>query len=91
MLTEIYIEVLLVDEELADQIWESWDKGEVDALIAWFAWWNIAASISTIHSAWGRSSAGRASRSQCEGREFDPPRLHQMSALPPIADDGLLN
>jgi hypothetical protein len=25
---------------------------------------------------WGRSSAGRASRSQCEGREFDPPRLH---------------
>src|SRR3990170_5826026 len=24
----------------------------------------------------GRSSAGRASRSQCEGREFDPPRLH---------------
>ena len=28
---------------------------------------------------WGRSSAGRASRSQCEGREFDPPRLHQMT------------
>ena len=26
---------------------------------------------------WGRSSAGRASRSQCEGREFDPPRFHQ--------------
>src|SRR5690349_14011414 len=25
----------------------------------------------------GRSSAGRASRSQCEGREFDPPQLHQ--------------
>ena len=28
---------------------------------------------------WGRSSAGRASRSQCEGREFDPPRLHHCS------------
>ncbi len=27
---------------------------------------------------WGRSSAGRASRSQCEGQEFDPPRLHQL-------------
>ncbi len=27
----------------------------------------------------GRSSAGRASRSQCEGREFDPPRLHQLN------------
>src|SRR5438552_1954658 len=24
----------------------------------------------------GRSSAGRASRSQCEGQGFDPPRLH---------------
>ena len=28
---------------------------------------------------WGRSSAGRAPRSQCGGREFDPPRLHQSS------------
>ena len=28
---------------------------------------------------WGGSSAGRASRSQCEGREFDPPPLHQNS------------
>ena len=28
---------------------------------------------------WGRSSDGRASRSQCEGQEFDPPRLHQLS------------
>ena len=30
MLTEIYIEALLVDEELADQVWEAWDKGEID-------------------------------------------------------------
>ena len=28
-------------------------------------------------SSWGGSSAGRASRSQCEGREFDPHPLHQ--------------
>jgi len=27
MLTEIYISALLVDEELADQVWEAWDKG----------------------------------------------------------------
>ena len=27
MLTQIYIEALLVDEELADQVWEAWDKG----------------------------------------------------------------
>jgi len=29
-LTEIYIEALLVDEELADQVWEAWDAGEAD-------------------------------------------------------------
>jgi hypothetical protein len=28
---------------------------------------------------WGRSSAGRARRSQCRGQGFDPPRLHQPS------------
>ncbi len=27
MLTEICIEAVLVDEELADQVWEAWDKG----------------------------------------------------------------
>jgi hypothetical protein len=27
MLTEIYIEALLVDEELADQVWEASDRG----------------------------------------------------------------
>src|SRR5882762_3353110 len=31
--------------------------------------------------AWGGSSAGRASRSQCEGRGFDPLPLHQ---FPPV-------
>jgi hypothetical protein len=29
MLTEIYIEALLVNEELADQIWAAWNAGEV--------------------------------------------------------------
>ena len=42
MLTEIYIEDLLADEELADQIWEAWDKGDIDDRMAW---WTIAASI----------------------------------------------
>ncbi len=36
MLTEIYIEAL--DEELADQVWEAWDKGETDDQVAWMAW-----------------------------------------------------
>ncbi len=38
MLTEISIEALLVDEGLADQVWEAWDPGEVDEVNAWLAW-----------------------------------------------------
>ena len=38
MLTELYIEALLVDEDLADQVWEAWDVGEIDDLTAWLAW-----------------------------------------------------
>ncbi len=29
MLTAIYIEALLVDQEATDQVWEAWDKGEI--------------------------------------------------------------
>ncbi len=39
MLTEIYIEALLVDEELADQVWGAWDTGEIDDMAAVLAWW----------------------------------------------------
>ncbi len=39
MLCEAYIEALLVDEELADQVWEAWDAREIDKLTAWVAWW----------------------------------------------------
>ena len=42
MLTEIYIEALLVDETLADQVWEDWDKGEINDLVARLVWWLIA-------------------------------------------------
>ncbi len=44
MLTEIYIEALLVDEELADQVWELWDKGEIDDLDAYLGWLMVAKS-----------------------------------------------
>ncbi len=47
MLAEIYIEALLVNEELADQVWEAWDKGEIDDGLAAIAWKLIAASNST--------------------------------------------
>ena len=42
MLTRLYIEALLVDEDLADQVWEVWDKGEIDDLEAWLAWAALA-------------------------------------------------
>ncbi len=42
MLTEFYISALLVDEGLADQVWEAWDKGEIDVAIACTAWMIIA-------------------------------------------------
>ncbi len=38
MLTRLYIEALLVDEYLADQVWELWDWdviGDELAVIAW--------------------------------------------------------
>ena len=41
MLTQIYTEALLVDEGLADQVWEDWDKGEIDDLTACLSWWLI--------------------------------------------------
>ena len=42
MLTRLYIEARLVDEELAEQVWEAWDHEEIDDLVAWLAWWLIA-------------------------------------------------
>ncbi len=42
MLSEIHIESLLVDEELADQVWEVWDAGEIDDQIALIVWLKVA-------------------------------------------------
>ena len=44
MLTELYIEALLVDEELADQIWYMWDAGVIDDQLAAIAWLLTATS-----------------------------------------------
>ena len=45
MLTEIYISALLVDEDLADQVWDAWNKGDIDDEIAAWAWWSIVSDI----------------------------------------------
>ena len=42
MLTENYIEALLVDEGLSDQVWEAGDKGAIDDNSASFMWACIA-------------------------------------------------
>jgi len=42
MLTEIYIEALLANEELADQVWAAWDAGVISDLVALWAWWLVA-------------------------------------------------
>ena len=42
MLTELYIEALLVDEDLADQVWELWNRGVVSDEAASLAWLLLA-------------------------------------------------
>jgi hypothetical protein len=39
MLTEIYIEALLANEDLADQVWELWNDGVITDEVAAWAWW----------------------------------------------------
>ncbi len=42
MLTDIYIQALLVDEVLADQVWEVWDAGLIPDDLAAIAWCILA-------------------------------------------------
>jgi len=41
MLAEIYIEALLADPDLADQVWEAWFAGEISDFVAVWLWWTI--------------------------------------------------
>jgi len=41
MLTRLYIQALLVDEEAANVVWEAWDAGEITSYAAGWAWWAI--------------------------------------------------
>lgn len=51
MLTEIYIEALLIDDDLADAVWALWDAGEADDQIACLAWAIIVGlDIRSLHS-----------------------------------------
>ncbi len=46
MLTEISVEALLVDEELADQVWEVWIAEKLTDGAACIAWLLIAGLVS---------------------------------------------
>jgi hypothetical protein len=50
MLAQIYIQALLVDENLADRVWEAWTNGEIDERIAWLAWWLLAIKYQDVQS-----------------------------------------
>jgi hypothetical protein len=41
MFTNPYIEALLFDEELADMVWELWDRGVISEEVAVSAWFVI--------------------------------------------------
>ncbi len=49
MLTELYIEALLVDEELADWVWETLEDGLIDDEQAAVAWLLLATRASAMH------------------------------------------
>ncbi len=44
MLTELCIDALLVDTDLADQVWAFWDAGEIDDELAAIAWLLVVTS-----------------------------------------------
>jgi hypothetical protein len=44
MLTELYIEALLADEALADEVWVLWDAGVITDELAATAWYTLATS-----------------------------------------------
>lgn len=44
MLTELYIEALLVNEELADQVWDQWYAGLISEDLTALAWCILAVS-----------------------------------------------
>ncbi len=83
MLTEIYIEALLVGEELADQVWHLWDEGEIDDEAAWML---IAGAIAAgIILLWSGFAAlvQRRTVDTLEGIRigFDPALIDRQAAI----------
>ena len=45
MLTEAFVEALLVDEELANMVWEAWDVGMIPDELAAVNWLLLVAPV----------------------------------------------
>ncbi len=45
MLSYLYVEALLTDSRLADQVWEMWDTGVITDYLAALAWTILAARL----------------------------------------------
>ena len=54
MLTHLYVEALLVDEDLADHVWEAWNANETDDQTACIAWMLIGSVCSDYAQSVGR-------------------------------------
>ena len=59
MLTELYIEALLVDEELADWVWELWSAGLIPADVACLRWAAIVTGDGESQGTLGTTAMGR--------------------------------
>ena len=47
MLTRRYIEAILTDSKLADEVWELWNAGLIPDVLAAIDWWAIAKKLET--------------------------------------------
>jgi hypothetical protein len=71
MLTELYIEALLVDEALADEVWHLWDAGVITDDMAGWAGWTLGVahpeSYFAIEQLMAFQNHSRKMRLQCTG------------------------
>ncbi len=49
MLCSSYIEALLVNEDLADLVWEAWNVGELGDVAASMAWQSMLYLSASVH------------------------------------------
>ena len=42
MLAELYVDALIADEALADEVWALWDLGLISDDLAAYAWYTLA-------------------------------------------------